>query len=57
MGGRWRRHLRRGGGTGSLTVVQRFGSSLNLNVCFHVMAMDGVYAEHSDETMLFHPLL
>jgi len=30
--------------TGSLTVVQRFGSSLNLNVHFHVIAMDGVYA-------------
>jgi len=42
--------------TGSLTVVQRFGSSLNLNVHFHVIAMDGVYAEQSDETMLFHPL-
>jgi hypothetical protein len=26
--------------TGSLTVVQRFGSSLNLNVHFHVIAMD-----------------
>jgi hypothetical protein len=25
--------------TGSLTVVQRFGSSLNLNVHFHVIAM------------------
>jgi len=42
--------------TGSLTVVQRFGSSLNLNVHFHVIAMDGVYAEQSDGTMLFHPL-
>jgi hypothetical protein len=42
--------------TGSLTVVQRFGSSLNLNVHFHVIAMDGVYAEQTDGTMLFHPL-
>ena len=42
--------------TGSLTVVQRFGSSLNLNVHFHVIAMDGVYAEQSDESLLFHPL-
>jgi hypothetical protein len=39
-----------------LTVVQRFGSSLNLNVHFHVIAMDGVYAERPDGTMLFHPL-
>jgi len=29
--------------TGSLTVVQRFGSSLNLNVHFHAIAMDGVW--------------
>jgi hypothetical protein len=42
--------------TGSLTVVQRFGSSLNLNVHFHVIAMDGVYAEQPDGSMLFHPL-
>jgi len=42
--------------TGSLTVVQRFGSSLNLNLHFHVIAMYGVYAEQPDETLLFHPL-
>jgi hypothetical protein len=42
--------------TGSLTVVQRFGSSLNLNVHFHVIAMDGVYAEQTDGNLLFHPL-
>jgi hypothetical protein len=42
--------------TGSLTVVQRFGSSLNLNVHFHVIVMDGVYAEEPDGSMLFHPL-
>ena len=41
---------------GSLTVVQRFGSSLNLNVHFHAIVMDGVYAEQPDGTMLFHPL-
>jgi len=29
---------------GSVTVVQRFGSALNLNVHFHVLAMDGCYA-------------
>ena len=42
--------------TGSLTVVQRFGSSLNLNVHFHVIAMDGLYAKQPDGSMLFHPL-
>jgi hypothetical protein len=34
--------------TGSLTVVQRLGSSLNLNVHFRVIAMDGVFTEQSD---------
>jgi hypothetical protein len=42
--------------TGGLTVVQRFGSSLNLNVHFHVIALDGVYAEQTDGSVLFHPL-
>jgi len=42
--------------TGSLTVVQRFGSSLNLNVHFHVIAMDGLYAKQPDGSILFHPL-
>jgi hypothetical protein len=42
--------------TGSLTVVQRFGSSLNLNVHFHVIAMDGVYTKQPDGSLLFHPL-
>jgi hypothetical protein len=42
--------------TGSLTVVQRFGSSLNLNLHFHVIGMDGLYAEQPDGTLLFHPL-
>jgi hypothetical protein len=43
-----KRKLRGRQQTGSLTVVQRFGSSLNLNVHFHVIAMDGVYAEQPD---------
>jgi hypothetical protein len=42
--------------TGSLTVVQRFGSSLNLNVHFHIIGMNGVYAEQPDANLLFHPL-
>ena len=28
---------------GSVTVVQRFGSALNLNVHFHALVIDGVY--------------
>jgi hypothetical protein len=31
------------GRTGSVTVAQRFGSALNLNVHFHALVLDGVY--------------
>jgi hypothetical protein len=42
--------------TGSQTVVQRFGSALGLNVHFHSIVLDGVYASTSDGSWLFHPL-
>jgi ribosomal protein S27E len=32
-----------GAKTGAVTFVQRFGSSLNLNIHFHIMYLDGVY--------------
>ena len=32
--------------------MQRFGSSLNLNVHFHVIEMDGVYEQQSDSVCL-----
>ena len=47
-----RRARRRGirdGQPGSVTFVQRFGSALNLNVHFHVLAPDGVFSEHAGE--------
>ncbi len=31
--------------TGSVTLIQRFGSALNLNVHYHMLFLDGVYAE------------
>lgn len=31
------------GKTGSITVIQRFGSDLALNVHFHILVLDGVY--------------
>lgn len=31
------------GATGAVTLVQRFGSSLNLNIHFHMIFLDGVY--------------
>ena len=45
--GRWLREEgtgQPGGETGSLTVVQRFGSALDLNVHFHCLVLDGVFA-------------
>ena len=29
--------------TGAVTLIQRFGSALNLNIHFHVLFLDGVY--------------
>ena len=42
--------------SGSMTVIQRFGSSLALNVHFHTLAVDGVWARQADGSLLFHPL-
>ena len=33
-----------GAGGGVVTLIQRFGSALNMNVHLHMMALDGVYA-------------
>jgi len=41
------------GKTGSVTVIQRFGSALNLNVHFHVLMLDGLY-EETDGRLVFH---
>ena len=30
--------------TGAVTLIQRFGSALNLNIHFHILFLDGVYA-------------
>ena len=32
------------GATGAVTLIQRFGSALNLNIHFHILLLDGVYA-------------
>ena len=40
--------------TGAVTHVQRFGSSLNLNVHFHVMVLDGVFTRDDQGRVLFH---
>src|SRR5213593_3003391 len=45
----------RGGRSGVVTVIQRFGGGLQLNVHFHSLFLDGVFAEGADGTLEFHP--
>jgi hypothetical protein len=44
-----------GGETGAVTAIQRFGSALNLNVHFHTLALDGVFAPDGDGGSRFVP--
>jgi hypothetical protein len=39
--------------TGAVTLVQRFGSALNLNVHFHMLLLDGFYVEPPDGSLCF----
>jgi hypothetical protein len=41
------------GATGAVTLIQRFGSALNLNVHFHILCLDGVYVYHDDRPPRF----
>lgn len=41
--------------TGVVTLIQRFGSALNLNVHLHMIVLDGVYTEHRGQAR-FHPV-
>ena len=36
--------------TGAVTLIQRFGSALNLNIHFHMLFLDGVYTDGATET-------
>lgn len=36
--------------TGAVTLIQRFGSALNLNIHFHMLFLDGVYRDVGDGT-------
>ena len=40
--------------TGAVTLIQRFGSALNLNVHYHMLFLDGVYAENRYGNTRFH---
>ena len=42
------------GRSGAVTIVQRFGGSVNLNVHYHAIVLDGVFAKDGD-TVRFHP--
>jgi len=39
--------------TGAVTLIQRFGSALNLNIHFHMLCLDGVYVERPNGTARF----
>lgn len=45
----------RDGQAGSLTVIQRFGGGINLNIHFHTLVLDGVFAETETGGLRFHP--
>ena len=42
--------------TGGVTVIQRFGSALNLNIHFHTLMIDGVYELRLGGPPIFHPV-
>jgi len=42
--------------TGAVTLIQRFGSALNLNVRFHLLALDGVYRREDEGRLRFVPV-
>ncbi|MGB5350707.1 MAG: transposase [Polyangiales bacterium] len=48
-----RHRVTQGGRTGTVTVIQRFGGTLNLNVHFHTLAVDGVFVREPDGSLSF----
>jgi hypothetical protein len=44
-----------GGRTGSVTVMQRAGSGLNVNLHFHTLVLDGVFSDGAGGELAFHP--
>jgi hypothetical protein len=45
----------RDGQAGAVTIIQRFGGGLNLNVHFHTLVLDGVFTETATGVLRFHP--
>ncbi len=50
------RLTRRTGHTGAVTLIQRFGSALNLNVHLHMIFVDGAYRSDGTASPVFHPV-
>jgi hypothetical protein len=50
-----RSHGIQDGRTGTVTVIQRFGSGLQLNVHMHTLVLDGVFSEPRSGQLTFHP--
>jgi hypothetical protein len=50
------RLTRRTGHTGAVTLIQRFGSALNLNVHLHMIFIDGAYRCDGAAPPVFHPV-
>ena len=50
------RLTRRDGHTGAVTLIQRFGSALNLNVHLHMIFVDGAYRSDGTAPPVFHPV-
>jgi len=42
--------------TSAVTLIQRFGSALNLNVHFHLLVLDGVYRRSGEGRLVFVPV-
>src|SRR5690606_22693791 len=47
---------RASGVTGAVTLIQRFGSALNLNVHLHMLVLDGVYRREGGGQLRFVPV-
>jgi len=46
-------HTHRTAKTGAVTLIQRFGSALNLNIHFHMLFLDGVFTQNQTGQMSF----
>ena len=46
-------YLLKDGATGGVTLIQRFGSALNVNIHFHILFLDGIYVCRDDRPLRF----